>query len=398
MAINIDGQIDQTGLVDGTPIDAADVVTPLDDLIGVFNNLGNGAQDVETVQFDELGSDPTTPATGKWRLYAKAGGLYVVDDAGAVTGPFGAGGGDASVVTFTPGVLSNWESGADPGNVDDALDQLADRVTVVEGGGGGGGAPDNATFITQTPSAGLTAEQALSTLGTGILKNTTGTGVLSIAAGTDLPTVPISNGGTGQTTATAGFDALSPVTTEGDLIVRGASNNERLAIGTEGQVLTVSSGVPAWADAAGGGGGDSAAYQMNEGSNYTVSSTTFVDIDATNLSLTITTDGGDVLVGFYGNVAQTSGALARLYFDLDVDGARFGGDDGMVAIVTTSNDAASDAHRPVSFVALLDNLSAGSHTFKLQWKVELGTAPYTLYAASGTSPLNTHGQFWVKEL
>lgn len=56
----------------------------------------------------------------------------------------------------------------------------------VPAGGGGGGAPTSATYITQTPDATLSAEQALSTLATGILKNTTGTGVLSIAAaGTD---------------------------------------------------------------------------------------------------------------------------------------------------------------------------------------------------------------------
>ena len=47
-------------------------------------------------------------------------------------------------------------------------------------------APDSATFITQTPSSGLSGEQAMSALGTGLVKNTTGTGVQSIAvAGTD---------------------------------------------------------------------------------------------------------------------------------------------------------------------------------------------------------------------
>lgn len=48
-------------------------------------------------------------------------------------------------------------------------------------------APPSATYITQTPDSGLSAEQALSALATGILKNTTGTGVLSVAAFADLP-------------------------------------------------------------------------------------------------------------------------------------------------------------------------------------------------------------------
>lgn len=44
------------------------------------------------------------------------------------------------------------------------------------------------------------------------------------------------NGGTGAITATLGFDALSPVTTRGDLIVRGPTNNDRLPLGATGAV------------------------------------------------------------------------------------------------------------------------------------------------------------------
>lgn len=51
-----------------------------------------------------------------------------------------------------------------------------------------------------------------------------------------------------------GGGSSSPTTTAGDLIVRGASADERLAIGTAGQVLTVSGGVPTWAAASGGSG------------------------------------------------------------------------------------------------------------------------------------------------
>lgn len=45
--------------------------------------------------------------------------------------------------------------------------------------GGGGGAPADATFITQTPDATLTNEQALSTLATGIVRSATTTGVVT---------------------------------------------------------------------------------------------------------------------------------------------------------------------------------------------------------------------------
>lgn len=54
----------------------------------------------------------------------------------------------------------------------------------VTGGGGGGGAPTNATYITQTPNASLSAEQALNALSDGILKHASG--IISLAiAGTD---------------------------------------------------------------------------------------------------------------------------------------------------------------------------------------------------------------------
>lgn len=56
-------------------------------------------------------------------------------------------------------------------------------ATLASSGGGGGGAPTTATYITQTPNAGLSAEQAMSALGSGLVVNTTATGVQSIYAG-----------------------------------------------------------------------------------------------------------------------------------------------------------------------------------------------------------------------
>jgi hypothetical protein len=48
----------------------------------------------------------------------------------------------------------------------------------------------------------------------------------------------ISQGGTGQTTAASAFNALSPLTTEGDILFYHSSANSRLAKGTNGQCLT----------------------------------------------------------------------------------------------------------------------------------------------------------------
>lgn len=66
-------------------------------------------------------------------------------------------------------------------------------------------------------------------------------------------TIALANGGTGQTSKAAAFDALQPMSASGDIIYGGASGTgTRLAKGADGTVLTLASGVPSWAAAAGG--------------------------------------------------------------------------------------------------------------------------------------------------
>lgn len=65
-------------------------------------------------------------------------------------------------------------------------------------------------------------------------------------------TLGIAKGGTGQTAQTAAFDALAPTTTKGDIIAHNGSNNIRVAVGTDGQVLAANSANPSglgWAAA-----------------------------------------------------------------------------------------------------------------------------------------------------
>lgn len=65
-------------------------------------------------------------------------------------------------------------------------------------------------------------------------------------------TVAIANGGTGQTSQTAAFDALAPTTTAGDLITHNGTDNIRLPVGSSGQVLKVVGGAPSWSTFSGG--------------------------------------------------------------------------------------------------------------------------------------------------
>ena len=82
-------------------------------------------------------------------------------------------------------------------------------------------------------------------------------------------TVPLNQGGTGETTKTAAFDALAPTTTKGDLIVSDGGDNIRLAVGTNNYVLTADSAQTAgvkWAavPSASPGGSDTQ-VQFNDG-------------------------------------------------------------------------------------------------------------------------------------
>jgi hypothetical protein len=90
--------------------------------------------------------------------------------------------------------------------------------------------------------------------------NVSNNGVLSIAGGTTglTPTLPttgaitlggtlnISNGGTGATSTTVAFNNLSPLTTAGDTLYFNGTNNVRLPISTNGNVLSIATGEPSW--------------------------------------------------------------------------------------------------------------------------------------------------------
>lgn len=79
-------------------------------------------------------------------------------------------------------------------------------------------------------------------------QNTTGT------ADNVTGVVAIANGGSGQTTASAAFNALSPITATGDLILgTGVNTASRLAIGSNGYLLSSDGTTASWQPAPAGG-------------------------------------------------------------------------------------------------------------------------------------------------
>jgi len=84
---------------------------------------------------------------------------------------------------------------------------------------------------------------------TGLTPATATSGAVTVAG-----TLAIANGGTGQTTAGAAFNALSPITTTGDLILGNGTNSAtRLGIGANGYLLTSNGTTASWQAAPAGG-------------------------------------------------------------------------------------------------------------------------------------------------
>lgn len=140
---------------------------------------------------------------------------------------------------------------------------------------------------------------------------TAGTGI-SVTSGTGpIPTVAIDTATTvDKTTAqtltnktiSATSNTLTGVinntltTTTGDLIYASSANNPaRLGIGSTGQVLTVSGGVPTWAAAAGGGGKLAQVVQGSYATLVTSTSSSYADTGLT-VSITPTASTSKVLV------------------------------------------------------------------------------------------------------
>jgi hypothetical protein len=135
---------------------------------------------------------------------------------------------------------------------------------------------------------------------------------------------------------------------------------------------------------------DASASRIVSGATVlTTTARSFVDVDATNLALTLTTHGGDVLLGFTGTIKNGS-RDGRTSFNVAVDGVDYIADGGIMSIQSAfSGD--NNRSKPASFVMLITGLSAGSHSFKLRWKTSGGNT-------SSMDVVNLHPQFWAKEI
>jgi hypothetical protein len=158
--------------------------------------------------------------------------------------------------------------------------------------------------------------------------------------------------------------ALQPGTTLGDLAYSSATanTNTRLGIGSSGQVLTVSGGVPAWATPA--GGSTLLAQQTNSyGSNYSTTSTSFVDVNATNFVLTFTTPASGNIV-LRATMPMEFASTGQGLYNWREGSSDIANSDFVLA----SNGGSSPIRGTVSWSCYLTGISAGSHTYKLGMK------------------------------
>ena len=112
-----------------------------------------------------------------------------------------------------------------------------------------------ATATTKTlniGTAGLSGSTTAISIGSAVSGATTTTN--AYGAWTFNTAIDIASGGTGQTTTSAAFNALSPITTTGDLILGNGTNSAtRLGIGASTYVLTSNGTTASWAASASGG-------------------------------------------------------------------------------------------------------------------------------------------------
>jgi hypothetical protein len=151
---------------------------------------------------------------------------------------------------------------------------------------------------------------------------------------------------------------LNPETTLGDIAYRSSTSNvnTRLGIGTAGQILSVSGGVPAWTTAASAAPTSASA---NVTTSQSISSSTYGDLATAGPAVTLTT-GTKALVIIGTNIVPAAGWWADMSYAVSGATTIAANAQWRVRVFDGSGDQQSFASTQVS-------LTAGSNTFTAKY-------------------------------
>jgi hypothetical protein len=240
----------------------------------------------------------------------------------------------------TPGIVT--QTGTDT-FIKRSLQGTTARISVTNGNGASA-APSidiSNTYVGQT---------SITTLGTVTTGKWRGDGI------------EIAYGGTGQTTASSAFGALSPLTTKGDLVSHNGTSNVRVGVGSSGQSLvsdpSTSSGLK-WAN-------PNIPYDIiSANTTQTTSSATYTGIP----DMLLEPDAGTYLA-FFSASYKNGNHNSSLYFAVHVDGVIVPESE---RLSTSGGTQFSDSEFVVAITAIPVTVAEGQEV-TIKWKTSSGTS------------------------
>lgn len=231
--------------------------------------------------------------------------------------------------------------------------------------------------VTLSIDTGYVGQTSITTVGTILLGTWNGT------------TIAVANGGTGQTTTQAAFDALSPLTTNGDTLFFNGTHNVRLGVGSSGQVLTVVGGAPSWQTPSGGGTVTSVSVVSANGLAGTVATAT------TTPAITLSTTVTGVLTGNGTAISAASGSTSFPGYAAGIAG----GIASEIPYQTAANTTAFIANGTAGQLLTSNGTSAPSWTTPTNVGVTLtGTTTNATPTALTTSPVLTNSTAYYVDI